>query len=309
MGGVAIDYSFSRFGNAVLKGAGVSGVIRYVCPLPNNKAITKVEYDQYKAGGIPVALVWEAGTTTWNGGYSVGLVHGKAARIQANAIGFPKHRPIYAAYDTGINPVDLSVALAYIQGFGVGSTGPVGAYGTTFLLNHLSDSNAIQYAWQTNARGWYMNQQDFAHAVLFQRFGKTLPGIPASAIDVSDINAVDWGQDDYVKTPTIPPIPSKPPSNNLPKVEYPTMIPFIDGKNHAPTNAPYITVGPNGDGLISVFGAAFTPGNGVTPAFGGQIYGLKTIKSIAKYHDTAVFILYQNGTSAICNLAAGITLP
>lgn len=200
-----IDYSHWRPEPAYVKHAGVLGVVRYLSYLPNAKVITKTEYDALLRNGLTVSLVWEQGANDWQKGDVRGALDGAEARRQARILGFPDSRPIFAAYDSNVQPTQLSAAVDYQRGFNRGAGGPQGAYSTGFVLNSLFDLGFITVGWQTNARGWYGNRADCPRAALFQRYNQFLPGL-VGAYDLNDVNTLDWGQ-----VPTAHPEPPAPP--------------------------------------------------------------------------------------------------
>jgi len=202
----ALDFSFSRPPVTQLKNAGIAGVIRYVTG--QGKAIDKPEFDSYVNASIPVALVFEQDTTSWRGGAGTGLAHGRLARQTASGIGFPKSRPIYAAYDTDIAPgsTDWVAAISYQMGFNTGAGGTQGAYAEAALLDELLNRGLIKWAWQTESRGFPGNAIDDPRACLIQRTWHTLAGGDAHQVDENDVFATDWGQH---PAPQPPPKPEK----------------------------------------------------------------------------------------------------
>jgi len=203
----ALDFSFSRPPVTQLKNAGIAGVIRYVTG--QGKAIDKPEFDSYVNASIPVALVFEQDTTSWRGGAGTGLAHGRLARQTASGIGFPKSRPIYAAYDTDIAPgsTDWVAAISYQTGFNTGAGGVQGAYAEAALLDELLNRGLIKWAWQTESRGFPGNSIDDPRACLIQRTWHTLAGVDAHQVDENDVFATDWGQHPAPQ-PATPPQPT-----------------------------------------------------------------------------------------------------
>jgi hypothetical protein len=204
---IAVDYSFARPPLAALKAAGVVGVLRYVCSLPNAKAITLAEADAIRGAQLGLGLVWENSPGSWRGGHAQGLSDGTEARKQATAVGFPALRPIYAAYDQLVTDADTSTALAYQAGFNLANGGPQGAYAEALLLDRMFAGNYICVGWQTNATSWPGNAVDDPRAALHQRYNVQLPGVPVGSIDVDEINLADWGQDPKPTPLSVPPAP------------------------------------------------------------------------------------------------------
>lgn len=131
-----------------------SYVVRYICKLPNGKAVTRAEIDRYHAEGVAVLLVWEQSADDWARGKALGLDHGRRAVAFAMALGYPLGAPILFAFDTNAVPGD-SRALQYgsaaadaVQGAGF-TFGPYGDLDVIKVLAHRSSLN-----WLAGATSW-----------------------------------------------------------------------------------------------------------------------------------------------------------
>jgi hypothetical protein len=207
-----LDAAYPAWTPASLKAAGVPGVCRYLSWLPNSKVIDKAEYDALLAAGLTVTLNWESSGTSWRYGYAQGVSEGREARRQARELGHPDERPIIQSIDEDLPPELLQVALAYQRGFNDGGgCGPQGAYTTGYALDAMAAQALIRVGWQTNARGWYGNGPDSAHAALLQRTTKSHPIFPPNSYDESDVVRQDFGQHPAPGAPAPAPAPVPPP--------------------------------------------------------------------------------------------------
>lgn len=205
-----LDAAYPAWTPDSLKAAGIPAICRYLSWLPNSKVITPQEYGGYLAAGIAVTLNWESTGKSWRAGYEQGHSEGAEARRQARALGHPDDRPVIQSIDENVDPALLPLAVAYQQGFNDGGgCGPQGAYSTALVLNELAGRGLISVGWQTNARGWYGNQDDSPHASLIQRTSKSHPSFPSNSYDESDIVGGDWGQHPATpETPSVEPPPA-----------------------------------------------------------------------------------------------------
>lgn len=188
----ALDFSAGVLKAATIKAAGHVGVIRYVGTPGRTKNITKAEYDELNRNGIDVALVYENKAGDANGGFSEGVNAARAARANADAIGWPKDRPIYFAVDSDqVTALDFSEVVAYLDGaasvLGNGIE-RIGVYGEYDVIERNVGSHA-RYGWQTVA---WSGGRVSSKAHLFQRLGQIYVG--GIQVDVNNILAADWGQ-------------------------------------------------------------------------------------------------------------------
>lgn len=182
----AVDYSFSRPNPADLAASGYVGALRYLCPLPNVKAITGDEIASLHANGLAIGFVWESGASRAGQGVAAGRVDAITANLQADDLGVPDTTTLYFAVDYDANP---NVITAYFQGVQAASKRPVGGYGSYRVVEHLLDNSLVAYAWQTVA--WSHGQRS-QRAHLFQRADAAAN--PPPGTDVNDVLQDDWGQ-------------------------------------------------------------------------------------------------------------------
>lgn len=109
-GAEGIDFAWWRPGDQVRPW---SFVVRYLCKLPNGKAVTRAEIDFYHSLGVAVGLVWEQAANDWEKGAAKGTEHGRLAAAFAQRLGYPKGLPLLTAFDTNALPGD-----ARAQGYG-----------------------------------------------------------------------------------------------------------------------------------------------------------------------------------------------
>jgi hypothetical protein len=187
------DYSFWRPDPHALKAAGIVGVQRYLTTTSSAKRITKPEYDALHAAGLAVLLGFEDASTSWQGGRQAGLIHGRAARAQARALGHPDSRPIAFAIDSGDQVNNVGTAVAYVSGCVDGSgTGRQMVYAGTNVIEACWHADLITGGWQPAAASW--SQVPSNHVVLKQLTSKSFPQFPPSAYDENLVLAADWGQ-------------------------------------------------------------------------------------------------------------------
>lgn len=190
----ALDYSAARLAAATIKAAGHVGVIRYVGTPGRKKNITKAEYEELTRNGVGVALVYENQPGDANGGFSAGVSAARAARADADSIGWPRDRPIHFAIDSDqVTALDFDEVRSYLDGAasvlgnGIERTGVYGEYD---VIERNVGSHA-RYGWQTVA---WSGGRISKKAALFQRLGQIYVG--GIQVDVNNILAADWGQHD-----------------------------------------------------------------------------------------------------------------
>jgi hypothetical protein len=191
-----LDYSRGRLTAVQVRAAGHNGVVRY-CGTPGNpKNITATEYVDLVSGSggqvrpVGVALIYEGGTGDALGGFAAGVAAARAARADANRIGFPRSRPIYFAVDTDIT-TQMATVMDFLRGAGSVLGGPqfVGVYGEFTVTLAARAAGVARWFWQTVA--WSAGVRDkLAH--LYQRAGGvTVAGV---GCDLSDQLQPDYGQ-------------------------------------------------------------------------------------------------------------------
>lgn len=181
----AVDYSFSRPNPADLAAAGFRGALRYLCPLPNAKAVTGDEIASLHANGIAIGFVWESGASRAGQGESAGHFDAWTANDQADQLGIPATVPLYFAVDYDAVPAAVA---PYFKGAREVSKRPVGVYGSYRIVEAELDAGC-SYGWQTAA--WSHGQRS-PRAHLFQRADAAAN--PPPGTDVNDILQDDWGQ-------------------------------------------------------------------------------------------------------------------
>jgi len=187
----ALDYSAGRPAASTIKAAGHVGVIRYVGTPGRTKNITKAEYQDLIRSGISVALVYENRAGDAGGGFAAGVTAARAARADANSVGFPADRPIHFAVDSDqVTDAQFRAVSAYLDGAAsvLGGLTRVGVYGEFDVIERNVGSHA-KYGWQTVA---WSGGRISSKAVLFQRLGQIYVG--GIQVDVNSILAADWGQ-------------------------------------------------------------------------------------------------------------------
>jgi len=187
----ALDYSAGRLSAATIKAAGHVGVIRYIGTPGRGKNITRAEYLDLTRNGVGVALVYENRAGDANGGFSAGVSAGRAARADADSIGWPRDRPIHFAIDSDqVTSLDFDRVAHYLDGAAsiLGDMAQVGVYGEFDVIERNVGSHA-RYGWQTVA---WSGGRISKKAALYQRLGQIYVG--GIQVDVNSILAADWGQ-------------------------------------------------------------------------------------------------------------------
>lgn len=105
---LVLDYSWARPSPAAIKGAGYSGVIRYLSYEPS-KNLSNAERDALWREGLSIGLVWEATAQAPLGGYARGQADAREANRQADAFGWPRDVVIIYAIDFDVRRLLQSV--------------------------------------------------------------------------------------------------------------------------------------------------------------------------------------------------------
>lgn len=224
----AVDFAARLISPQAIKDAGHSAVLAYVSksrPGSNfgAKPITREYADECKRVGLQVVSVWQYGKpggtapSDWTTGYDGGHRMALEARDTHFAIGGPGWCPIYFAVDEDISLDQWNTtAVQFFKGAcdAIGREW-VGVYGSSKVCAWAIEDNVIggvpgaRWAWQT--RSWSSGERA-AEAVLYQRIIDTPsspgPKIDGSAVDVSDILAVDYGQWGVLRAPGQAPAPA-----------------------------------------------------------------------------------------------------
>lgn len=144
-----LDYSAGTIPGSVIRGAGYNFVVRYVGTPGRTKNITKAEFDDLVAHGVVVWLVYENSTTDALGGFGAGQAAARAARADADSIGYPAGGTIFFACDMHLMASQIPAALAYLDGAAdVIGRAAVGCYGFTELISAAKSGRHATYFWQ-----------------------------------------------------------------------------------------------------------------------------------------------------------------
>lgn len=185
-----LDYSAGRPTAAAVKAAGHVGVIRYIGTPGRTKNLTRAEYQDMVNQVVGVGLVYENRAGDAAGGYAAGVNAARAARADADAVGYPSSRPIYFAVDSDqVTAAQFQAAMNYLDGaVSVLGFDQVGVYGEYDIVE-MAVGKHCRYGWQTAA--WSGGRRS-GKAHLYQKIGTAVVG--GIACDVNDILATDWGQ-------------------------------------------------------------------------------------------------------------------
>lgn len=144
--GYWLDYSAAKLTAAQVKGAGHSGVIRYIDSPERlgRKHTNKAEYDDFVRNGVPVLLVFEVSTTDAEGGWNRGVEYARRAKAGADYLGYKG--PIFFCNDkTTVS--NVKAWTDYLDGAAsVLGIGRIGAYGFYNAVDTAKGHAA--YFWQ-----------------------------------------------------------------------------------------------------------------------------------------------------------------
>ena len=143
-----VDYSYDRPDPAELVAAGKYFACRYLSNNPG-KNLTRAEADTGAAAGLWWIVVWEE----HGGGLTVPPAECAAESIrQAQALGIPAGRPIYAAVDWDAQPGEFGGIETFLRGFQAHLAPYIaGVYGSERVCCAMLDRGAVAWAWQTYA--------------------------------------------------------------------------------------------------------------------------------------------------------------
>lgn len=185
-----LDWAYGRPDPKLLRANGFGFVCRYVSTKDNKKNLTPSEVAAYLAAGLGIVVVFERSADRAKGGTPSGLADGKAAKAQADALGLPTDRPIYAAVDYDVLPGDVDVVVAYLEGFGQAvAPHPCGVYGGWRVVDAAASAGVARYFWQAGA--WAAGNGTHPRAHLRQR-AKTVT-VDGVTCDLNDAIAPDFG--------------------------------------------------------------------------------------------------------------------
>ncbi|GAA1951547.1 glycoside hydrolase domain-containing protein [Amycolatopsis minnesotensis] len=147
-----LDYSAGRIPGRAIRSAGHSFAIRYAGTPGRTKNIKAAEYADLVASGVTVWLVYENGINDAMGGFRGGVAAARAARADADAIGYP-NGPIFFCADRHLAPGEVGTALTYLDGAAsVLGRESVGAYGFSEFINPARDGGRAAFFWQCGSR-------------------------------------------------------------------------------------------------------------------------------------------------------------
>jgi hypothetical protein len=187
-----LDYSAGRPRARVVKQQGFAGAVRYIGFPDRTKCITEAEFNDYKAEGLGIALVFEDNAVDWHGGFGQGQVSARKGRDHANAIGFPADHPIYMAVDSQvIGTANHNLAMEYLRGAAtsLGGVDKTGVYGQASVCALARDRGLAFWRWQTKA--WSGGVVSSGIHLLQQIGTVNVDGI---GCDINDVYQDDWGQ-------------------------------------------------------------------------------------------------------------------
>lgn len=186
---IGLDYSDARLPGAAIRAAGYDFVIRYVGTPGRAKNIITAEYQDLIAAGVAVALVYENVAEDALGGFAAGQASARAARSDADSIGFPAARPIYFAVDWVATSPQMPAVMAYLDGAAnVLGVERVGAYGFQLTIQTAMNNGHAKWFWQCGARSALVPG---THLYQHNNDNTTVSGITC---DVNDALAIDFGQ-------------------------------------------------------------------------------------------------------------------
>lgn len=197
-----LDYSAGFPGAKAIKEAGYAGAVRYIGTPGNPKCATKAELEDFDRHGLGMALVFEQTAGQWRNGFEQGKRDAQLARDHADAIGWPRGRPIYMAIDQDVvTEAEFRAMGRYLDGagevLGRDLTGPYGEY----EVCRRSAEWGFPWQWQCRAWSGIAVIQHFQGRRLYQYFGHPdggpNPEVGGVDCDVNEVNHPDWGQHNY----------------------------------------------------------------------------------------------------------------
>lgn len=221
-GAEGIDFAWWRPGDQVRPW---SFVVRYICKLPNGKAVTKAEIDFYHSLGVAVLLVWEQSANDWEKGAAKGTEHGRLAAAFATRLGYPKGLTPLAAFDTNALPGDPR-ALAYGSAFAdeVNAAGyDSGPYGDLDVIRVLAYRSGLN--WLAGATSWSDPTRPYQPELMpgyeLVHVRQVISGsTPSYDRNIALRAFVAWLPHDSAEVPDVeiepPVIPARPPTPTIP---------------------------------------------------------------------------------------------
>jgi len=202
------DYSTLRPTIAELRGAGITGVGRYIGwdSVPGypsiGKNLTKAEAQTLTGAGISIFLAFEYTADAAAAGGGQGAGDGILAATQLRQLGAPAGVTVYFCCDWDVpdyvptlpdTPVNARTKLGPITAYftAIAATRPaytIGVYGGYYVCKRVLDAGLASMAWQTTA--WSGGQRD-PRAVIYQT-GQTILG--GADVDIHETTSPDFGQ-------------------------------------------------------------------------------------------------------------------
>ncbi len=167
----AVDYS-TPIPVAELQAAGISDVFRYTGPPGWGKTITQVEFNQLRAAGINVWLVFEDGANDSAGGFNSGVTNAHTAAQWAPQ-GYDG--PIFFACDEDLRGPALDTAVQYIRGASTALGARTGDYGPGALCQATHDAGYATYHWQSASTSYNGNATTLPITHVQQGLGGPIP--------------------------------------------------------------------------------------------------------------------------------------
>jgi hypothetical protein len=188
-----LDYSSGWPTPAAIKAARYVGVVRYIGTPGRGKNLTRVEYAQMKAAGIPVALVYEDTAGWMQGGARAGAAAARAVEDDAESCGMDDLPCCYLASDQDVvTKGQMGAVMDCLDGAStVWGLGVTGIYGELDVVDAALDPKGrhATWGWQTVAWSHGVVSQ---RAHLYQHAGYVYPG--GVQCDRSTVLRANWGQ-------------------------------------------------------------------------------------------------------------------
>lgn len=167
------------------------GVMRYLGPGNNGRDINRGEADSLMAVGLGVGLVWETSANRALQGYDAGAADASQATYYAEALGFPRDRPIYFACDCDVSTSEAyNVVLDYFRGT-TQCAFEARAYGEADVLDATAGDLGFRHGWQPASTSWSGNRIS-ANAGMLQKW----PYVMNDQCDDNDVlcpdSEIDW---------------------------------------------------------------------------------------------------------------------
>jgi hypothetical protein len=157
----AVDYSTARPSAAEIKTKGYVGVGRYIALGSTDKHLTRAEAVRLRARGLKIWLVAEGTANRATAGEAAGQADARDTAHAADAIGYPKTAPLFAAVDFDADPAQVE---PYLRGWHAVLGARAGVYGGIRVID--AAAGFIPWRWQTAA--WSAGKLS-PHAHIYQR--------------------------------------------------------------------------------------------------------------------------------------------